>query len=159
MLCLVFWLAYSFDLDGIPCVLFCIFFWIRWRTWCFAWHILWDGAFGIFIIYYVMISFWLNSLDKPCSKQPLSHSLWKKVCRLEEKKVHHRRFWRLWQLSGMPQSTQKYIRSTSKYPEVPQITKKYIKVPRSTSKYPKVLQSIQWYLKVPRSTSKYLKVP
>ena len=41
---------------------------------------------------------------------------------------------------------------TSKYPEVPQSTQKYLKIPRSTSKYPKVHQSTQKYIKVPRST-------
>ena len=50
-------------------------------------------------------------------------------------------------------------RSTSKYPEVPQSTQKYIKDPRSTSKYPEVHRSTQKYLKVPRSTSKYPEVP
>ena len=57
----------------------------------------------------------------------------------------------------VPQSTHKYLkvpRSTSKFPEVPQSTQKYLKLPRSTSKYPEVPQSTSKYLEVPRSTSK-----
>ena len=37
---LVFWLAYSFDWDGVLGVLVGVFFWLRWRTWCFGWRIL-----------------------------------------------------------------------------------------------------------------------
>ena len=72
----------------------------------------------------------------------------------------------------VPQSTKKYLkvaRSTSKYPEVPKSTQKYqevpqsaqkyLKVPKSTLKCPEVPQNTQKYLKGPRSTSKYPKVP
>ena len=50
--------------------------------------------------------------------------------------------------------SQNIPRGTSKYPEVPQCTQKYLKVTRNTSKYLEVPHSSQKYLKVPRSTSK-----
>ena len=46
---------------------------------------------------------------------------------------------------------------TKKYLKVPRSTSKYLKVPRSTSKNPEVPQSSQKYLKIPQSTQKYLK--
>ena len=47
----------------------------------------------------------------------------------------------------------------SKYPEVPESTQKYLKVPKSTWKYPEVPQNIQKYLQGLRSTLKYPEVP
>ena len=44
---------------------------------CMRWSIWYLGS-SIFITKNVIIYFYY-SLDKPCSKQPLSHSLWKKV--------------------------------------------------------------------------------
>ena len=63
---MVFCLSYSFDLDGISGVLFGVFFWFRWRTWCFGWRILLIGIvlvgalgilvgiLGVFVIGYLL---------------------------------------------------------------------------------------------------------
>ena len=46
---LVFWLAVSFDWDGVLSVLVGVLFGLRWRTWCFGWHILLvDMAYLVF---------------------------------------------------------------------------------------------------------------
>ena len=62
---LVFWLAVSFDLDGVLSVLVGVLFGLRWRTWCFGWHILlvdmasWCFGWRNLLVDIAYLVFWL----------------------------------------------------------------------------------------------------
>ena len=88
---MVFWFAFSFEWGGTLGVLE-YFLLLGWRTWCILymglcicymrWSI-WYFGWIIFITKLARIAF-IFGLNKLCSKQSLSRSLWKKVHRLEK---------------------------------------------------------------------------